>query len=493
MAVKIESGSTTNKLLIESDGAIHNRLDSISVTDGALSGTARNQKIVATYEGEQVVGERQKLFHTNFNQYTTINLNSQFLVQSTTQTVAASSGFLQFNSGASVAVTTGVGILSMPVFPVRLGKTLILKSQLRTVNATATNKSIEIGFGNWNTGTAGQGAAVNDGACFRWDNGGFHGVLNHAGTETSIALNSNVPLSDSSLREYEIRLNPKSVEFWIQNVQYGVISKDSGTLLNDTLAGANRAASLQAFARVFNTASIPSAAPKLELANIGVYGEGGETNLPAPFLSAWEGRSGIQNQPTIHTATGGLSAITNSQVAGVGSTPTNTTTVPIAATSLGGYYQLLLNASFPVVATDFIINAWLNPAVPLTAGVANDAKTFFVTRIRICKPFITTVGVLGGHTGLWLAAVGSTAVTLATADSATAKSPRRIALGGVHSFAAAPIAGAIATGDYVDTPFETPLVVNPGEYLHIIYKSPVTTAYTSGVMSGFITVDGFWE
>ena len=90
----------------------------------------------------------------------------------------------------------------------------------------------------------------------------------------------------------------------------------------------------------------------------------------------------------------------------------------------------------------------------------------------------------------WSLGVGCSAVTLATAEGAAAKAPARLALGN-QVF---PIAAAIgAQAARIDVNLDAPLVINAGEYLHIIVKMPLGTATASQVIRGVVGVNGFFE
>lgn len=106
----------------------------------------------------------------------------------------------------------------------------------------------------------------------------------------------------------------------------------------------------------------------------------------------------------------------------------------------------------------------------------------------------------GGFTALWFAALGHTAVSLATtdADGTTAvaqKAPRFFPLTLCQTYAAAAALGAISTdiGDHTYT-FQTPLVVHPGEFFALGFRTiAVTAAITAGSADCFIGVNGYWD
>lgn len=88
------------------------------------------------------------------------------------------------------------------------------------------------------------------------------------------------------------------------------------------------------------------------------------------------------------------------------------------------------------------------------------------------------------------AGVGATAVSLATAEAVTAKAPRRVHLG-VQSFVVGDPVGRLAAS--INVAFDTPLVLHPAEFFHIILRMPIGTATASQVIRGAVRVEGYWE
>jgi hypothetical protein len=100
----------------------------------------------------------------------------------------------------------------------------------------------------------------------------------------------------------------------------------------------------------------------------------------------------------------------------------------------------------------------------------------------------------------WFVGIGATATSLATTDAngttaVAQKAPRLIPLSTLDFLAAAAAAGTVSTrtGDSTHV-FTTPLVVFPGEFLHIGVRTlQVTGAITSGNIVGGINVNGYWD
>jgi hypothetical protein len=96
----------------------------------------------------------------------------------------------------------------------------------------------------------------------------------------------------------------------------------------------------------------------------------------------------------------------------------------------------------------------------------------------------------GGYVAQWSLAFGHTAVSLATAEAANAKAPRRIALG-VQSVASGAVALTVLSEVLVNLN-EAPVYVNPGEFVQLV-KKKVGTAPSAGVIAHTVTVVYSWE
>lgn len=94
----------------------------------------------------------------------------------------------------------------------------------------------------------------------------------------------------------------------------------------------------------------------------------------------------------------------------------------------------------------------------------------------------------GGYVAQWSLAFGHTAVSLATAEAAATKASRRIPLGVQAVTAAAAASTVLAT---VSQRFDSPIIVNPGEFLQTV-KKKVGTAPSAGVVAHIVTFDYGW-
>lgn len=90
-------------------------------------------------------------------------------------------------------------------------------------------------------------------------------------------------------------------------------------------------------------------------------------------------------------------------------------------------------------------------------------------------------------------AFGHTAVSLATAEAATTKAPRRVPIPELLQVTAAQAVSTplLITGESF-TKFDEPIYVNPGEFIAVVAKK-VGTAITAGIIAYVITYDYSWE
>jgi hypothetical protein len=170
-----------------------------------------------------------------------------------------------------------------------------------------------------------------------------------------------------------------------------------------------------------------------------------------------------------------------------------------ASTGLGGYYACTAT-NMGVALNNTIMNTYQNPAFPIAAGAATNGRNLVITGIRISPMVVTTLIAGGGIVVNWWVAVGNTAATHATTDTAGTttlgtKSPRIIPLGVIDVVAANAAVGTVATrhGDSYYA-LETPIVVHPGEFISVGTKTlQATAAITAGVLTGAVGYGGYWD
>ena len=81
-----------------------------------------------------------------------------------------------------------------------------------------------------------------------------------------------------------------------------------------------------------------------------------------------------------------------------------------------------------------------------------------------------------------------TAVSLATADAATTKAFRRTYLGSLSW----PASAAVGTGQSLNLSFQTPFVINPGDFCNVTWRIPFGTL-TGITLTGGVALEGYFE
>jgi hypothetical protein len=139
--------------------------------------------------------------------------------------------------------------------------------------------------------------------------------------------------------------------------------------------------------------------------------------------------------------------------------------------TLGGRWQF---AAVAGAATDYALFAFQVPT----------GFRFFLRRVSISTVNTGAAVATTAHIFDWSLGVKSTAIDLATA------SLRRIPLG-IQALLSGAAIGAVAND--LNREFDPPIVIDAGEYIHIILQMPVATATASQVIRGDVVVDGYFE
>lgn len=313
-----------------------------------------------------------------------------------------------------------------------------------------------------------------DGIFVRVTSAGLIGVLAFNGVETHSGVL--VPFSDftAMLGTNQLLIigsNNRNVEFWLDRQNGDGIQK-----LGEIAVPAGNSQPML-------SVSLPAFATQMR--NSGLVGAGG---MQVKIGNGYCQYSGVDMQQpiTLQSVLSGLHLMQGWDGGTMGSTAalpnaTAATTLTLAAlaqatslkTGLGG--EAGITATVPGV--DGSVWAWINPL----GSTTQTARTALVSGIHIESVNIGAAVTTTPSTIQWSADIGSTALTLATAESAsfatgTAKAGRRIPLG-IQSWTVGALVGAAAPS--IDLKFDPPIAVNPGEYVKIVGKFIQGTATAS--------------
>jgi len=432
---------------------------------GILASGERIVRELEVSEDYRMRTEGDNLWFTDINPPGTAINTSIWKSLLTTQTLTLASGRYELNSSGINTASTGSMLQSWATLP-----QFKANASYAEIVANWTLHPVANWFAEWGFGDAATAIAAHaNGVFFRITAGQFRGVIVNAGVESYVDLDvgSGVGVLPATANVHDciVELTMDKCFFWVDGILAGKINTPATQFSPTALP------SLQLFARTYNAATAPAAAIKLQISAVGASNGGADLNrLWATVLTA-----------------AGFSSIQGPTGATVGQTSNNANSAaPSAATlsnTAAGYTTLGGQFSFAAVAgaeTDYALFGYQVPANKrlIVRGV-------WIDTINTGAAVATTPTTLQ-----WAIAVGSNAVTLANAEAAAAKAPRKLSLG-IQSFVIGAAIGAQAPT--IGKNLDAPLVVNGGEFLHIILKMPFGTATASQVIRGIVGVNGCFE
>lgn len=392
-------------------------------------------------------------------------------------------GQMTTNSGSITTTATGSQFSTYGTFPNTGTQTLSADFEAGFSAQPQTNAFIEFGLGIPNT----QITAPADGVFIRVSGAGVIGVASFNGTEVSI----NFPLADgagswvyTNNKKYQfiIYVGGVQAKFWVNDgtsvYLLGKINLPVGWARMCMCRG------MQLFIKHRHTGGAAGGV---------IQGLFGAYNIR---LGGSNITSGIAEQGNrIEGSYQGFSGGTLGTIARVGSisggNETNvtaavpTTTAASLGSGLGGTFW---ETATLAVNTDGIIDSFQVPPV----SISSPSRRLVLLGLYLTS-YVQTVVVGGPFTKQWFLAFGHTSPSLATAESASAKAPRRLPLPFTQQVTAAQAAQTPLQQSvyYVDFS-KAPVFVNPGEYIQLCTRH-LGTAGSSGVLAHTITPIYGWE
>ena len=433
---------------------------------GAYTGVRDLRSPKVTENGNLIASSRTLLWHGMFPaaSQNTATWKHLFTTMTTTQ---AGDGFALMNANLTATTATGCMLQTWRYFNFFDQSTFSPVLQVSMVNGNpVANQVME-----WGIGSAVAATAPSDGIYFRYTSSGLYGYVKfgaNAEIATGLLLAANA-LALNVTYDFSFTVDERGVGFYLGANELGSISIPS--------AQSNIMQSISApmFSAQRNIGAVAGTQAQMKLSCTSVVMDDLGTNLD--FYTQM-GMLGQSYQGMDGGTMGSLAVYSNAALAAAAAL-TNTTAAA-GNTGLGGAVLVLPTLTS---GTDGILLAYQNPLGTLQAP----AKTLIVYGVHIDAAVHTalTGGPLNYIMGV---AYGSTAVSLATADSAsfannTTKSPRRIVLGS-QNFAAAAAAGVDAKDIF--RPFTSPIIVNPGEWFCITARNMGTVTTLGDIL---FTVD----
>lgn len=424
------------------------------------------ETIRASDAGRLMTGVDQTAFN-DFFPGTAIN-TGLWSTPVTTMTHTVASGFANLNAGLSLASGAVAQMRSYRHFPTYKSFPTVIQFDIQFVQTPVTGNVCEAGYF-----LAAGTAAPTDGVFLRINAAGeVRCVVNDNGVETQSAAFSFATYIGAGITvKVMITMNDEETDFYIGDTHVAGIERPTGQ------AAMTSSMNLPLAFRCYNS-SATSVAQVMKVGGVNVTLGDMNTGKLWTHAASGAGAGAIQGQTG---ATLGQTAVyANSALPGA-AVPTNTTAA--LATGLGG---LFLETDTLAVGTDGIVMSYQVPA----GTAALPGRSLYITSLDITSAVHTAL-TGGGYVALWGVAIGSTAVSLATTESATTKAPRRLPIG-VGAVAAAGAVGA-SGGPTLNVRFDVPLFIAPGEFFQVIRRKAVGTAPSAGAILHCINPNGYWE
>jgi hypothetical protein len=504
---KIANGTGVNELTLTADGYVKVALANTDVPN-SIGGTrlfSENDDGVVLNTDPQLLSPetdldyRLRVSNDIMLEDETFNATAQntgkYQYFNTTMTNTFAVNGVQTNGTGITTVNTGTVFRSYAQFPAQATQTLSADIEISFSAWAVANTTIDFGLGITPTSptfTTNATSACTDGAYFSVDSSGIRGVLVfNSGTPVTTAAfttDGSTPLVLTANKKYQFLIysHHRTVEFWINNGEttslYGIIATPAGQ------GQPHACASLPLFMRHTIIGGAAGAVQNANLSNWSVRSGGASfSRTLGEFGNAVYGSyqgltGGTMGQLVAGTVTSGTLVKPTAAI------PANTSLVANLPSNLGGriYEQL---ASGLAANVDGIFASY---TVPL-GGVNQPARRLKVTGIKL-SGMVSTVVVGGAAFTEWCIAFGHTADSLATAEAATTKAPRRVMLPELTTnMAAAAAAGTLLPQPAYYAEFSEPIYVNPGERIALVGNKTITTAITSGILSYTYQFIYSWE
>lgn len=408
---------------------------------------------------------------------------SKHSFSNTTMLNTWTAGQLTTNSGSITTTTTGTQVVTYATFPNTGTQTLSADFEMAFSNQPTTNTFIEFGLGLEGTATT----APTDGVFIRLNSSGLIGVASNNGTETPVVFTDvgntgTWQYVNNKRYQFIIYMGGVEANFWVND--------GTGAVLLGKIplpAGQGRICMARGVKLFMKHRITGGAASGVMQAFFGAYNVRlGGTNLTSS-MSTQGNRIEGSYQGFGGGTLGSLSrfgSITTGNEANVAAAVPTTTTAALG-TGLGGKFW---ETATLAVNTDGIIQSFQVPS-----ATANTAGRRLVVRGLYLNSYVQTAIVGAPYIAEWFLAFGHTSVSLATAESATTKAPRRIVLPFIQQVVAAQAASTSVSQNETFCDFgDAPIYVNQGEFIQLCTRH-IGTVATGGTIAHQVTYVYGWE
>ena len=435
--------------------------------DGTFTGVKERKSPYVTPDQRLSVGVDTLLMNETFNM--TAQNTSRLRSVVATMTNSFNTTGIILNANSALVASNGTQLSTWRQFPLLGNAALKLKTSIAITQAMLANQVIEFGLFPFAAGNV----APSEGVFIRLTSAGLIGAMTFNGTETTTGPLA-VSFVDNRVYQFRFTISEREVKFWRDDILIA-------TLEVPTANGQPFITTALPFSWQFRNSGTVSGSPvaQMRVTDASVSQMSLNLGKPFPHIAASHGSNSSQAQDG--ATMGSTALMTNNLAPGAGVVMTNTTAA--LGVGLGGQF-----ASLPTLAanTDGIVCSYQNPV-----GTVNQTpRTLYITGMRISS-MVTTVLAGGPVQNVYSLAFGHTNVSLATSEAVAAKAARRIPLG-METFALNAAVGTIGTPGGITIPFETPVVVNPGEFIALAAKN-VGVVTTTGVITYLVSFNGYWE
>ena len=445
--------------------------------DGTFRGSRYLKSPEASVDYRLRVGVDTVLFTDTFNATAQNTANWSYTFNTLTA-AQPGAGTVNFSAVQGTTNAHGAFLRTFQFFPVIGTAPLAVEVTAGQFTAALTTNEV------WLFGLGLPTAATTeptDGVFLRLTTAGLIGEIRYNGVTTQTGvLRTLAQLNVGQLYKWVVVIGEREVEYW----------QDDNLLAELAMPVGNGRpflqASLPAFLMKYNTGAVANT-NTMRVSDVTVSLMDLQTAKPWAHQVAGMGQNAAQGQ---NGATMGTTALLPNATGATVVTGGALSQTVALATGLGG--QAGIVAAVPGI--DGIITAYQVPAPTINIT----GRNLYITGVRIDAVNIgaavaTTASVL--QWSLAFGATGGTIPSLAQAESAsfataTAKAWRRLPLG-LHSWLVGAAIGQ--TAEAININFDTPIIVNPGQWVASVAKFIVGTATASQVIWCTVSFNGYFE
>ena len=427
------------------------------------------------------VGLDNVAFEDSFNA-TTQNTNLWYYKFTTMTAAQPGAGSVNFGTVQGTAGTHGAMMRTYQYLPLTATAPYAIEFTLGQFTSTlTTNEIFRCGLGL----PVSEIAPPLDGVQVQVTSAGLEGIIAYNGTEYSTGIMADLShLSLNNVDKLVLVICEREIEYWL----------DDELLAEQEIPAANGLPFLGASAPIFMMkycTGVVSNTNTMRVFRVSALITDINQNKPWNDTLGVMSRSGYvgQNGHTMGSTAGNFGA-----TAAIVATQAGSNTAPNAAMAgLGGLFQMTAQASAAGASGDMVAQYYQNPASTINITGRNLViKGVTISTINYGAVIATTPTTL-----VWGLAYGHTAVSLATAETAsfatiTTHAPRRIALRMQYAPLGAVI-GQKYDDDIVQRFDNCPIVVRPGEFIATTVRFLVGTATASQTIVYTINYDCYFE